>query len=207
MRQRLEEIRERVREHGIRPVAVLVWRVLRDRIRPPWNLLYWIPVAEGKSVSMPPGAEFVMISDRSKDLTPLQQEALNRSFAADLMLADQRLARGAALHILFVDGRLAGTLFTVTGKTQRFQHILLTERDAMVLDARIVPAFRGKGLYPVLLARSVEALRAAQLERLYIETAETNTASLRSYDKVGFRYLGRHRPLGRERYRYSDRPL
>jgi RimJ/RimL family protein N-acetyltransferase len=85
--------------------------------------------------------------------------------------------------------------------------MVLTDGDSMVVDARIVPAFRGRGLYAVLLAHAADALRARKQERLYIDTLETNTASLRAYDKVGFRFLTRYRMSWRRQYRFAEAPL
>lgn len=204
----LKEAHARAKTEGWVPVAILIGRALRERITNPWHVMYWIPTAQVNLVPLPANASFMVLSDPTRELTAAQRETLMEALGprSDKQ-AEERLASGALLHVLFVDHVVAGTLFTVSGVARRFQHMVLTDGDSMVLDARIVPAFRGRGLYPVLLAHAAQALRAYGQDRLYIDTLETNTASLRSYAKVGFRFLTRYRMSWRRQYRFAEAPL
>jgi ribosomal protein S18 acetylase RimI-like enzyme len=208
MIRHLQEARERAKEHGWGPVMILIKQALRERMTNPWHLMYWIPTAEVNLAPLPVNASFMVITDPARELNPAQRKALSEALGPGSdKQAEERLASGALLHVLFVDGMVAGTLFTVSGAARRFQHMVLTDGDSMVIDARIVPAFRGRGLYPVLLAHAADALRADGQDRLYIDTLETNTASLRAYDKVGFRFLTRYRMSWRRHYRFAEAPL
>ena len=204
----LHEARARAKEQGWGPVMVLIRQALRERMTNPWHLMYWIPTTEVNLVALPVNASFMVMSNPARELTPAQRKALIEALGprSDKQ-AEERLASGALLHVLFVDEMVAGTLFTVSGAARRFQHMVLTDGDSMVLDARIVPAFRGRGLYPVLLAHAAHALQAYGQDRLYIDTLETNTASLRAYAKVGFRFLTRYRMSWRRHYRFAEAPL
>jgi GNAT superfamily N-acetyltransferase len=187
---------------------ILIRQALRERMTNPWHLMYWIPTREVKAVPLPVGASFMVITNPARELNPAQHKALMDALGprSDKQ-AEERLTNGALLHVLFVDAQVAGTLFTVSGAARRFQHMVLTDSDSMVLDARIVPAFRGRGLYAVLLAHAAQALPAYGQDRLYIDTLETNIASLRAYEKVGFRFLTRYRMSWRRHYRFAESPL
>lgn len=208
MIRHLHEARARAKAHGWGPVLVLIRQTLRDRMTNPWHLMYWIPTTQVNRVPLPLNASFMVITDPMRELNPAQRKSLIDALGPGSdKQAEERLASGALLHVLFVDQAVAGTLFTVSGAARRFQHMVLTDGDSMVIDARIVPAFRGQGLYPVLLAHAADALRAYGQDRLYIDTLETNTASLRAYEKVGFRFLTRYRVSWRRQYRFAEAPL
>src|SRR5687768_302859 len=208
MIRHLQEARARVKEQGWGPVMILIRQALRERMSNPWHLMYWIPTAEVNVVALPANASFKVLTDPARELNPAQHKRLLEALGPGSdKQAEDRLASGALLHVLFVAEMVAGTLFTVSGAARRFQHMVLTDGDSMVLDARIVPAFRGKGLYAVLLAHAAHALQAYGQDRLYIDTLETNTASLRAYDKVGFRFLTRYRMSWRRHYRFAEAPL
>lgn len=202
------EARARAKAQGWGPVMILIRQALRERVTNPWHLIYWIPTTEVNLVPLPANASCMVITDPARELNPAQRKALFEALGprSDKQ-AGERLASGAFLHVLFVDEMVAGTLFTVSGAARRFQHMVLTDGDSMVLDARIVPAFRGRGLYAVLLAHAARALQAYGQDRLYIDTLETNTASLRAYDRVGFRFLTRYRMSWRRHYRFAEAPL
>lgn len=204
----LQQARARAKEQGWGPVMILIRQALRERMTNPWHLMYWIPTTEVNMIPLPENASFMMMTDPARELSPSQHKVLLEALGprSDKQ-AEERLARGALLCVLFVDDKVAGTLFTVSGAAHRFQHMVLTDHDSMVLDARIVPAFRGRGLYPVLLAHTAQGLHALGQDRLYIDTLETNTASLRAYDKVGFRFLTRYRMSWRRHYRFAEAPL
>lgn len=204
----LREARARAKEQGWGPVMILIRQALRERVSNPWHLIYWIPTSRVNPVPLPANASFRVMSDPARELSTDQHKALLEALGprSDKQ-AEERLASGALLHVLCVDDKVAGTLFTVSGAARRFQHMVLTDGDSMVIDARIVPAFRGRGLYSVLLAHAAQALHAYGQDRLYIDTLETNTASLRAYKKVGFRYLTRYRMSWRRHYRFAEAPL
>jgi ribosomal protein S18 acetylase RimI-like enzyme len=104
-----------------------------------------------------------------------------------------RLRRGCQLCVLAKGEKLAGTLFFVFGHNHPFQHVVLTERDAVILDAWISPHLRGQGLYSVFLDLALGTLKGKCIERVFVATSEGNQPSLRALRRVGFRYLLRYR--------------
>jgi len=141
------------------------------------------------------------------ELKPHEYQALQDNVGASAMpLYGQRLSQGAELHVLFAGQHVAGTLFFVFGGSHRFQHMVLTDRDAMALDGRIDPRFRGRGLYPVFLSLSISALHQKGIERLFIETSEHNEEAKRSFVCLGFHFLLKYK-MSRGQYRYDIKAL
>lgn len=221
---KIAEIYARVREEGIAWFASRMVRKLKDWASPPWICLYWLPLSEATDLRNPAtkdggdeklralltrllkSVELKAVTALS-DLKPQEYQALKDSVgASDIPVYERRLSQGIELHILFVDKKVAGTLSFVFGKTHRFQHVVLTDRDAMALDGRVDPKYRGRGLYPIFLSLAIERLREKGIERLFIDTNENNEEASRSFTSVGFRFLLRFRIEG-GRYRFDREPV
>ena len=208
----------------------LVWfvsrsgKVLRESLCPPWVCLYWLPIAEATdlrtsntkqagsdkfpgSLSQPLESIELRVVTSLSELNPQEYQALKDSVGgSDIPVYQRRLSQGIELHVLFIDQKVAGTLSFVFGKIHRFQHVVLTDRDAMALDGRIDPKYRGRGLYPIFLSLSIEKLKQNGIERLFIDTNENNEAANRSYGSVGFRFLLKYKTEW-GRYRFDRKAI
>ena len=211
--QKTMEIYVRIKQEGFLWFLRRSGKMLRDCVYPPWNCLYWIPVFESISpmVYKPLNDKAQCIDVRVltslSELKAQEYRALIESIgASDMPLYETRLAQGVELHVLFIDEKVAGTLSFVFGKTRRFQHVILTDHDAMALDGRIDPRHRGRGLYSLFLALSIAKLRSKGIERLFIDTNEDNLPANRAYRSVGFRSLVRYK-IRWGNYRFDARPI
>jgi hypothetical protein len=218
----VNRLRLRLRQEGLRRVVNLVYRIVYNYLAPPWYKVYWIPVGEvpepGSDRNIPPGYESfwklvvrlvqgvkLEVVHNLDELDPHQMQSLIECVGVSaLPVFQERLSRGIELHILFLfaEARVVGTAFFVLGKRQPFQHLVLTDRDVMGLDAHIEPAFRGRGLFPIFLWLSILHLRKQGIERVFADLAEWNTESNRSLECLGFRYLLKYK-LVRGSYRYD----
>lgn len=204
--QQLTELVARIRNERLSSLFVRIFDEVRGLLITPWHVLYWIPLTAADRPLTRLGSELCVVKSVG-DLCPAKQKALERSIGVSAMpIVEERLSQGVELHILFCEERVAGTLFIVFGRTHRFQHLVLTDHDAMVLDARIDPEFRGQGLYAIFLSQSIAWLRRQGIDRLFIDSSEHNDRSVRSFSKVGFRFLLRYR-LKRGQYRFDQKPL
>ena len=221
---RISEISHRVQREGFRWCVKRLTEALRDRVLPPWSILYWLPIADKREPQVSTTGPAMTESLRSllsrliqmvelrvvkdlHELKPHEYQALRDSVGASAIpLYEQRLSQGAELHVLFAGQHVAGTLFFVFGGSHRFQHMVLTDRDAMALDGRIDPRFRGRGLYPVFLSLSISALHQKGIERLFIETSEHNEEAKRSFVCLGFHFLLKYK-MSRGQYRYDIKAL
>lgn len=202
---KLIEVRDRIRKEGIAWFASRSSKVVKDWIFPPWSCMYWFPLSESpngerrlglplRSVNVNGQSVELRVIRNLEELDFEEYQSLTESIGvSDLPVCKDRLAKGIELHMLRVGNRVVGTLYLVFGKVSSFQHVILTDRDVMGLDGRIVPEFRGNGLYPMLLSRSIEKLRQQGFERLFIDANENNVAATRSYESVGFRLLLRYK--------------
>jgi GNAT superfamily N-acetyltransferase len=208
MIHQLREVRARAKEEGWRPVLSLIGQALRNRITNPWHLMFWIPTAEVHPPPLPVNGSFMVLTDPVLQLDPAQRKALFEALGPRSgKQAEERMAQGALLHVLFIGDRVAGTVFTVSGAARRFQHMVLTDADSMGMDARVLPEFRGQGFFALLLAHAIHALRARGQERFFGDALETNAASRRTMEKLGFRYLTRYRVSWRRHYQFAEAPL
>jgi RimJ/RimL family protein N-acetyltransferase len=179
-------------------------REVFDRINPPWQCVLWIPMS-GFDAS--PFDDRVSLRVISEFTGGVEQAILEKSLGASGMsVFSSRVIDGCQLCVLLKGQAVAGTLFFVFGRAHRFQHLVLTEQDAVILDARIAPEFRGQGLYSVFLNLSIGTLNGKGIERVFAQTSEHNEPSLRALRRVGFRYLMRYKTyLGI--YKYDARPF
>jgi len=216
----VNRLRLRLRQEGLRRVGERVYRKVYDSLAPPWYKVYWLPVGEvpepGSDRNIPAGHEAfwrtavrltqgvkLQVVHNLDELDSHEAELLKEYVGASaLPVLRGRFSQGIELHVLSVKDRVVGTVFFVLGRHQPFQHAILTDRDAMGLDARIAPALRGRGLYPILLLLSIIHLRKQGIERVLADCADWNVESIRSLECLGFRYLLKYR-LVRGAYRYD----
>lgn len=222
--EKTAEIYDRVKEEGLAWFVSRSGKVLRESLSPPWVCLYWLPVAEavdlkdsnakhagsdkfqGLMSRLLESIELRVITSLN-DLKPQEYQALKGSVGgSDIPVYERRLSQGVELHVLFIDQKVAGTLSFVFGKTHSFQHVVLTDRDAMALDGRVDPKYRGQGLYRIFLSLSIENLKQRGIERLFIDANENNEAANRSYSSVGFRFLLKFK-TERGRYRFDRKVI
>ena len=179
-------------------------REVVDRINPPWQCLFWMPMS---GFEAPPPDDRVSLRVISEFAGGVEQAMLeNRLGASTMSVFLSRVRNGCQLCVLLKGQAIAGTLFFVFGRTHCFQHVVLTEQDAAILDARIDPEFRGQGLYHVFLNLSLGTLKGKGVERVFVATSENNEPSLRALRRVGFRYLMRYKTQ-RGIYKYDVRPF
>ena len=204
--QRVSELTARVQNEGFLIVLSLMFKIVKERVIPSWQVLYWMPVVEAPG---PPNhAALVLRVVRGLvELNANEYRALEHSVGASAVpIYQRRLSQGNELHILFAGERVVGTIFFVFGRYHPFQHAILTERDVMALDARIDPEFRGRGLYAVFLLLSIANLKQKGVDRLFISCSERNERSIHSFSRVGFRFLLRYRQR-RYQYRFDRKPV
>jgi len=222
--EKIAETYDRIREEGLVWFVSRSGKMLRESLSRPWVYLYWLPVAEaidlrtvntkqagnakfqGLLSRLLKGVELRVVTSLS-ELKPQEYQALKDSVGgSDVPLYEERLSQGVELHVLFIDQKVAGTLSFVFGETHRFQHVVLTDRDAMALDGRVDPKYRGRGLYPIFLSLSIERLKQRGIERLFIDTNENNEEANRSFASVGFRFLLKFK-LERGMYRFDRKAI
>jgi len=199
-------LRDRIRRDGLRAAFAKAAQVLRDRIAPPAETFYWLPVSEAAQIDLPPHGCLRVIRSLG-ELTSAERLAVERSIgAASVEIWRERLARGLEAHLLFIDERLAASRFVIWGTAHPFHHVLLTPKDTMSMDLRVDPDFRGQGAATAFFSQSLQDLARRGCERAYATVAVNNEPANRTFLRLGFRPLVRWRH-GRGGYRYEKDPV
>jgi ribosomal protein S18 acetylase RimI-like enzyme len=103
---------------------------------------------------------------------------------------DERFAHGASLWVVLFDGELAGYGWTLRGRTIEPYFLPLGPDDIHFFDFHVFPAYRGRGLNPLLVKHILASLRAEGGGRAWIEAAEWNAPQRSSLQKTPFLRLG-----------------
>jgi RimJ/RimL family protein N-acetyltransferase len=100
--------------------------------------------------------------------------------------ADELKEDATLLAATTPDGRVSSYAFVIF---QSFYKRILGEADAVPIICNCVtlPAFRGQGLYPLLLNEACRHLAAQGHRRAIVTCAPDNLASIRGIEKAGFR--------------------
>jgi GNAT superfamily N-acetyltransferase len=99
----------------------------------------------------------------------------------------ERFQAGSELWLAKVDGKLAGSGWTIQGRTIAPYFFRLQPGDVHLYDFLVLPQFRGRGVNVLLVMDILARLGAEQVHRAYIECALWNHAQLRSMAKTAFR--------------------
>jgi len=136
--------------------------------------------------AMPEGYEYRWYSKR-RDLSLGECDRLCTAGASSF-LSD--LAAEDGLYVVWRDGE-AASWGAVPFKTRQRAVLGLPGDAQLIGSCETHITHRGRGLYRGALVRTVEALRSAGKQPIYIEVLEDNAVSMGAIEKAGFRRLGR----------------
>jgi ribosomal protein S18 acetylase RimI-like enzyme len=106
----------------------------------------------------------------------------------NLLYVEELRAQGQLLAATDPQGRVISYAFVVF---ESFYKRILGEATAtpIISNCLTFPAYRGQGLYPLVLRASLRHLAAQGYSRAIITCAPENIASIRGIEKAGFRRL------------------
>lgn len=168
----------------------LAWQVVRSRLFYEKRHVYWLSASDLARVPEP-AVTACQIECLS---SPSQIEELDRELRALPQVLHDDLRNLQAGGALFWVGRINAEL-TILGISQRGNRLdryyfPLVSSVAVLSHFATLPAFRGRGLYPSLLAHILRQLAAAGVEYFLIECCDWNTASQQGISRAGFRHIG-----------------
>jgi ribosomal protein S18 acetylase RimI-like enzyme len=128
-------------------------------------------------------------------------DAMGPSGAAEI---GRRLAAGRRAYVVEGPTGVVSYGWVTLGDEQIAEiegTIRIPRGDAYIWDCATLPAYRGRGLYPALLAAIARDLAEERLAWAWIAARTENVASLRGFQKAGFRRVAdvRYRRLWRWR--------
>jgi GNAT superfamily N-acetyltransferase len=102
----------------------------------------------------------------------------------------RRFREGQICFVARIDGRIVHYSWMSRGREYagEVEKELVFEPDERYLyNCRTLPAARGKGIYPTVIARAMREAHAAGARRMAALVSADNVASLRSFEKMRFR--------------------
>jgi hypothetical protein len=183
----------------------LLWRICRTNLLYEWKYVYVLEACELHRVPVfdIPGYHVDCLSNLA-DIQRLEQGL--REYPGLLPDDAFRLqADGALFWVGRVNGILANLGVSRYGSPAHQYFWPLMRSCAALSHFGTVPQFRGRGLYPALLAHILRELAPGHVEYFLIECGDWNIGSRRGIEHAGFRHIG----YGKEtvRGRLSWHPL
>jgi RimJ/RimL family protein N-acetyltransferase len=110
-------------------------------------------------------------------------------------------------YVMRVNGEPAHIAWLVTSEHDKLlpeREVKLRRGEAEITHAYTAEAFRGRGIYPLMIKALCQQAAGMGLKRVYMSVHPSNVSSLRGVDKAGFQLSGRvfrlHSPLLPERF-------
>jgi ribosomal protein S18 acetylase RimI-like enzyme len=108
----------------------------------------------------------------------------------------RELADHGVMWLALVDGKLAGYLWSRTGRYLPRWFVPLAEDDLVFFAATTFPEFRGRGIAPALM-RYIMQQEMKGRGTAYVDCAQWNKAAARFFEKAGFTRIGTMRHYDR----------
>ena len=171
----------------------LLIRKLYRRIFCNSNYVY---VCDGKPKCVTPVPELRIVSYQTEQNLPasiLAQliEAEGQSFVD---IIRREFSRHGQLWLGLQDDRVAAYQWTRLGRHVQNWFVELGDRDLVIFNTATLPRFRGQGINPYIMGYIIER-HVETGGRVFIDCKEWNTPAIRANEKVGFRLIGKLRPL------------
>jgi RimJ/RimL family protein N-acetyltransferase len=109
----------------------------------------------------------------------------------DLEIAGQDIAhvkknfdRRGTLWCAYVGDSLAGSMWTFLGGFRGFYSVPVHCDESIIVSVHVSDAFRGRGIWPMMLSEVCRALHNDGVHRVYIKVHRYNKPMLRSMSKT-----------------------
>lgn len=154
-------------------------RLLRD------YSLYRIYAWESDRVASAPGLKAGIRVDRVASLGPLRDAADPELRALTQYAGEEAFGFG-----VWADDTLAGVCWYWTGERYRTRNFWpLQEGEAKLVQIVTGAGFRRQGLAALLVERSSSEMAALGFRRLFARVWHSNRASIRTFERAGWRYV------------------
>lgn len=155
---------------------------------------------------LPAGLEVAVVSDRDPPASARRRAlASAMSPTASAAEVDSRLSAGRRAYVVQGPAGLLAYGWVTLGEEEQIAEvegrIRMAPGEAYIWDCATLPPFRGRGLYPALLAAIARALAAAGCSSAFIAARADNRPSIRGFEKAGFERLAHVRYLRLWRWR------
>jgi ribosomal protein S18 acetylase RimI-like enzyme len=186
------------RRHGLVSTARRIGLAVKRTVAQNRLVLFYCDLAalDGAALKLTQGRVERRSSESELDSTEINQLLSVGYPAAVRRQTAERFGLGASLWLFRLGPKLAGYGWTLVGKTVEPYFFPLGSGDVHLFDFFVFPEFRGRGINRLLVLEILNRLAAEKKARAFIETAEWNTAQLRSLGRMPFKRLGVARKFG-----------
>jgi len=173
-----ERLQTFYRKYGIvgiiKRLLVIPLRAVKDR-----NVVFYVDL---NTIEKTNNIEHNIIEERRRE-GDLSEMDMNRLIClrGDQVIKKtikKRFSEGVVLWLLKQNGTIASFCWTSIGMTPQKFPLPLGMDDVHYFDVETFPEFRGKGLAPLLINKSLERFKDQGLSRAYIDVKIWNKASL-----------------------------
>jgi GNAT superfamily N-acetyltransferase len=144
-----------------------------------------------------PDVHVETIDNAAEVSVEVQAELAQAPGAGSVAMTMDELHHAATLWLARVDGRIAGFMLTRRGADFRRWYVDLAPEDLVAYRALTLPAYRGRAVWPTLLAHVIAAARKMN-SNVFADTKVYNRPAQRALEKAGFRVIGKQKQMSRE---------
>lgn len=129
--------------------------------------------------------------DLPADLLAQLREAEGQDFVD---VIKHEFSRHGQLWLGLRNDQVAAYQWTRKGQHVQNWFVELGDRDLVIFNTATLPRFRGQGINPYIMGHIIEQ-HVQKGGRVLIDCKEWNTPAIRANEKVGFRLIGKMKPL------------
>lgn len=177
---------------GFLPTAKLIINHLITKIFYRQYLLFYVDIP---SYSLNPeeiGKDIIGKEIRCfTDLSPKDIESI-KDYAGKKYIAEskRRFANNWRLFLAYINNDLVGAAWAFTNTSDLKTKIVpLLDGDIAVINCWTVPSFRGRGVYPFLLAYIAAQFKERNFKRAFVQANERNISSIKGLETAGYQHF------------------
>jgi GNAT superfamily N-acetyltransferase len=174
--------------HGLWPTLVRGYRGVFSGTM----MLYYCDIAAFRQAPVLPSGHSVERKRNEAEISSLDLQRYAELWNPVIAKANmrERFGRSASLWLLQSEGTLVGYGWTLGGGTIEPHFFRLGRRDVHLFDFYVAPAYRGRGLNPLLVNSVLCHLALEGCARAFIETPQWNHSQISSLKRTPFHFLG-----------------
>lgn len=187
----VRRIGETLRQQGVGAVCAKAFRRLRLFVYSTEHYLVFVRDVRESTPAERPGDRAVDAFGSVEELREARPEA--RDALAAIGAVPEHVAQGGMLFCVIQDGDAVHQSWVATkpaATVDRIAPFWRYDHSAYIGRCETVPAWRGRGLYPLVLGTICRALVARGITRAGLTVAPDNAASIAGVKKAGFRQVG-----------------
>ncbi len=141
---------------------------------------------------------------KTEEINGKDLDCLRNIISAEILAYQfkERFPQSAIMWIIKIDDDLAGYVWSTGKSTMSPSYLQLCNNDVYLFDGLVLPQYRGKNIYPVLLGNVLFELKIMGFVRAFLIAHQWNESVQKSFLKVNTKILAVVRKYGFGRHEY-----